>query len=45
MRPAALGCEDYAGAERGLMICDDDGTLTTANETDERLVFAERGTA
>ena len=45
MRPAAPGCEDYAGAERGLMSCDDDGALTTTNETEERLVFAERGTA
>ena len=41
----ASGYEDYAGAERGLMICDDDGTRTTINETDERLVFVERGTA
>jgi hypothetical protein len=41
----APGYEDYSGAERGLMICDDDGTLTTTNETDERLVFVERGTA
>ena len=45
MRPAAPGCEDYAGAERGLMSCDDDGALTTTHETEERLVFAERGTA
>jgi len=41
----ASGYEDYAGVERGLIICDDDGTLTTTNETDERLVFVERGTA
>jgi hypothetical protein len=41
----APGYEDYAGVERGLMICDDDGTLTTLNETDERLTFEERGTA
>jgi hypothetical protein len=41
----APGYEDYAGAERGLMICDDDGTRTTLDETDERLVFVERGTA
>lgn len=40
----ASGYEDYAGVERGLMICDDDGTLTTLNETDERLTFEERGT-
>ena len=39
----APGYEDHAGAERGVMICDDDGTLTTLSETDEQLVFAERG--
>ena len=41
----APGYEDYAGAERGLMICDDDGTRTTIDETDVGLVFVERGTA
>ena len=40
----APGYEDYAGAERGLMVCDDDGTRTTLDDTDERLVFMERGT-
>ena len=40
----APGYEDYAGAERGVMVCDDDGTLTTVDDTDERLVFMERGT-
>jgi hypothetical protein len=40
----ASGYEDYAGIERGLMVCDDDGTLNTLSETDERLVFVERGT-
>jgi len=40
----APGYEDYAGAERGLLICDDDGTRTSINETDERLIFVERGT-
>jgi hypothetical protein len=40
----APGYEDYAGIERGLTICDDDGGLTTLNETDERLTFEERGT-
>jgi hypothetical protein len=39
----APGYEDYAGVERGLTICDDDGELTTINETDERLIFEERG--
>ena len=41
----ASGYEDYAGAERGVMVCDDDGTLTTLNEYDEQLVFVERGQA
>jgi hypothetical protein len=41
----ASGYEDYAGAERGLMVCDDDGTLNTLSDTDERLIFVERGTA
>jgi hypothetical protein len=41
----APGYEDYAGADRGLLICDDDGTRTTINETDEGLVFVERGNA
>ncbi|HOX55369.1 MAG TPA: hypothetical protein P5205_01490 [Candidatus Paceibacterota bacterium] len=40
----APGYEDYAGAERGVMVCDDDGSLTTVDEYDERLVFMERGT-
>ncbi len=40
----ASGYEDYAGAERGLMVCDDDGTLNTLTDTDERLTFVERGT-
>ena len=40
----ASGYEDYAGVERGLTICDDDGMLTTVDDTDERLVFIERGT-
>jgi hypothetical protein len=40
----ALGYEDYSGAERGLMICDDDGGLNTIDDTDARLVFVDRGT-
>jgi hypothetical protein len=39
----APGYEDYAGADRGLMICDDDGALNTLSETDEQLTFEERG--
>jgi hypothetical protein len=41
----APGYEDYSGVERGLMVCDDDGTLNTINDTDERLIFVDRGTA
>ena len=41
----ASGYEDYAGAERGVTICDDDGSLISLNETDEQLVFLERGIA
>jgi hypothetical protein len=40
----AVGYEDYAGVDRGLTICDDDGGLLTVDDTDERLVFIERGT-
>jgi hypothetical protein len=40
----ASGYEDYAGAERGMLICDDDGIRTSINDTDERLIFVERGT-
>jgi hypothetical protein len=40
----AIGYEDYAGIERGLLICDDDGGLLSVDDTDERLVFMERGT-
>jgi hypothetical protein len=39
----ASGYEDYAGVGRGVMVCDDDGTLTTIEDTDERLIFVERG--
>jgi len=41
----ASGYEDQVGAERGVMICDDDSNLNTLSETDEQLVFAERGAA
>ena len=40
----ASGYEDHAGAERGVMICDDDGSLNTLTETDEQLIFVGRGT-
>jgi hypothetical protein len=40
----APGYEDQAGVERGVIIADDDGTLTTLGDTDARLVFVDRGT-
>ena len=40
----APGYEDYAGVERGVTICDDDGEITTIDDKDERLIFLERGT-
>ena len=40
----APGYEDYAGIDRGLTICDDDGQVLTVGEADERLVFFARGT-
>jgi hypothetical protein len=39
----ATGYEDYSGADRGLMVCDDDGVLNTVGEQDEQLVFVGRG--
>ena len=38
----STGYEDYSGSDRGLMICDDDGTLSTLGEPDEQLVFVGR---
>ncbi len=40
----APGYEDYAGVERGVTICDDDGEISTIDDKDERLIFVERGT-
>jgi len=37
------GYEDYAGTDRGLVICDDDGALTTLSEPGDQLVFIDRG--
>jgi hypothetical protein len=36
------GYEDYSGTDRGIVICDDDGTLTVLYESDEKLEFIER---
>jgi hypothetical protein len=40
----APGYEDYAGMDRGLTICDDDGDVSNVGEADERLLFIDRGT-
>ncbi len=39
----ATGYEDHIGAERCLMVCDDDGEVSTLGEPDEQLVFVGRG--
>lgn len=39
----ASGYEDYAGVERGVTLCDDDGDISTIDDKDERLIFMERG--
>ncbi len=38
----ANGYEDYIGSERGVMVCDDDGTLNSLGEPNEQLVFMGR---
>lgn len=37
------GYEDYAGSERGLVLCDDDGSLTKLGEPGPELTFLDRG--
>jgi hypothetical protein len=37
------GYEDYTGTERGVMICDDDGSTQFVGEPDEMLAFVDRG--
>jgi len=36
------GYEDYTGAERGVLICDDDGETQFIGEPNERLSFLNR---
>lgn len=36
------GYEGYAGYDRGIIIREDDGKITSVNETDEDLVFVGR---
>ncbi len=40
---AEPGYDSYAGSERGLMICDDDGSLTFLSEPDDQLELIGRG--
>jgi hypothetical protein len=37
------GYEDYIGSERGLIICDDDGGITSIGEPDGQVEFVDRG--
>ncbi len=37
------GFEDYTGAERGVLICDDDGDTQFLGEPNEMLSFIDRG--
>jgi hypothetical protein len=37
------GYEDHSGSRRGVVVCDDDGTITEVGEPDERLSFVDRG--
>ena len=37
------GYEDYSGSDRGVVLCDDDGSLTFLSDLDGRLEFLDRG--
>ncbi len=37
------GYEDYAGWQRGILVCDDDGGTAELGEADENLSFVDRG--
>jgi hypothetical protein len=39
----APGYEEYTGSERGIMICDDDGSTSFISDPDEQLAFIDRG--
>lgn len=39
----AAGFEEYTGSERGVMICDDDGTAEHIGDPDEMLSLLDRG--
>jgi|GraSoiStandDraft_47_1057283.scaffolds.fasta_scaffold1234466_1 hypothetical protein len=37
------GYEDHAGSDRGVVICDDDGGISSLGEPGVELVFVDRG--
>jgi hypothetical protein len=37
------GYEDYSGSQRGVIVCDDDGSTNSIGEPDEMLTFLDRG--
>lgn len=37
------GYDDYMGTDRGVVIRDDDGAITSVGDPDDRLYFIERG--
>jgi len=37
------GFEEYTGSERGVMVCDDDGSREFVGEPNEMLSFLDRG--
>lgn len=39
----APGYEDHTGSERGILLCDDDGSTLFIGDPDELLTFIERG--
>jgi hypothetical protein len=39
----APGYEDRAGSDRGIVLCDDDGSTTSIGDPDEMLSFEARG--
>ena len=39
----APGYEDYAGAQRSVIVCDDDGEVSSLDDSDTRLIFMDRG--
>ncbi len=39
----APGYEDHTGSDRGILVCDDDGSTNFIGEPDEMLSFIDRG--